>query len=327
MIRKRRAIAAAYTVCLAVLSCGESDTDGRIVATGTVECTQIDVAARSAGIVVSLTTKEGQSVDSGQALGRIDHSALDWQLAEAGAALSLARANLQLAMNGPRPEDVAQAEAALRQAQVGARAAVADRERVERLAASGTATLKQLDDSRARVDGAEATVAMAEATLAKLRAGTRSEHIAAAGAQVERAEAGAGLIAQRISDCTVRAPTSGVVTERLIEPGEMAVPGTALLTLTKLDDAWLQVYLTEMELGAVQLGQRADVYLDASPETPRSGTVAYISPTAEFTPKNVQTREERVKLVFGVRLSLDSADGALKPGLPADAVFRPAEAR
>ena len=323
MLRRSHATTAALAIltAAALIGCADDGLDGAIEASGTIEATETDVAAKVPGIVLSVRVTEGMTVSRGDTVALIDHADLDWQLAQAAAGEDLARANLRLALNGPQPEDIAQTRAAVRLAETQVSAAETDLARVERLASTGTAPLKQLDDARARRDGAAAALDMAHATLAKLEAGTRPEQVDAARAGVAQAEARAAGIQQRIDDSVVRAPVSGTVTERLMEPGEMANPGSALVTITSLDDAWLQVFLTEVEVGAIRLGQPVNVFLDAAPNTPMPGRVSHISPTAEFTPKNVQTKQDRVKLVFGVRIALDNSGGVYKPGLPADAAF------
>lgn len=310
---------------LVLAACGRGPADGPITASGTIEATQVHVAARVPGLLTAVLPREGERVDSGAVLATTDHGELDWQLAQARAALDVVRAHLTLAENGPQAEDVDQAEAAQEQARVQSEAAAVDLRRVRQLAAAGTATPKQEDDARTRVEATAAALRMAQAQAAKLRAGTRAEQLEAARAQVAQAQAQVGAMERRLADTAIRAPMAGVITERLMEPGEMANPGSAVLTLSDLDHLWLKVYLSEVEVGRIRLGQAVAVALDAAPDAPRSGRVSYVSPTAEFTPKNVQTRNERVKLVFGVKVAVDNAGGRLKPGLPADAVFVEAE--
>jgi membrane fusion protein YbhG len=306
---------------LPMTGCGDSVTDGAIEASGTIECTTINVASKVPGIVMSLVAQEGDRVDSGTVIATIDHSDLNWQLAQAKARHALVRANLTQAVNGPRSEDIAQAEAAVAQANVQLSGAQTDLARIRKLRAGGSATQMQLDNTTTRKDAGAAGLKQAQATLNKLRAGTRPEQISAARASVAQAEAAVKSIEQRITDCTVRAPSAGIITHRLAEPGEMAAAGSGLVTISVLRTVWLKVYLSEVEIGRIKLGQDVNVFLDYAPETPHVGKVTYISPTAEFTPKNVQTKADRVKLVFAVKVGLNNADGSLKPGLPADAVF------
>ena len=310
----------AFAAVLA-LGCEGADPNGRIRASGTVECTDVNVATRVPGIIDALLPQEGDRIDSGAVVAMINHADLGWQRAQAVAGLEAARANLRLAVNGPRAEDIAQSEAAVRQAEVQLSAAQTDLQRVQQLARGGTATQKQLDDAGTRVRATQAALDMARASHSRLLAGTRQEQIDATRAAVRQAEALVSSVEQRISDCTVRAPISGTVTHRLAEPGEMAAIGSGLVTISVLDRAWLKVYLNEADVGRIRLGQAVEVFLDAEPTRARSGEVTWVSPTAEFTPKNVQTPEDRVKLVFGVKVALRNDDGAFKPGLPADAVF------
>ncbi len=311
------------TIASVLAACGSNEADGTIEASGTIEATQVNVAAQVPGIITAVYVEEGAIVDSGAVLFQIRHDDLNIQREQAVARLQQARANLRQAVNGPQPEDFQQARAALRQSEVQRDAARTELRRVEPLAAAGTVPSKQLDDVRARVDAAEAAVDVARAQLARLEAGTRQEQIDAARAQVALAEAQIRQIEQKIEDCTVRSPVRATVTDRLMEPGEMANMGSVVITLTSLDPVWLQIYLTEVQIGMIRLGQPAQVYIDAAPDIGRTGFVQYVSPNAEFTPKNVQTKEDRVKLVFGVKIRVDNPDGLLKPGLPADTVIMP----
>jgi multidrug resistance efflux pump len=182
--------------------------------------------------------------------------------------------------------------------------------------------------AEAQVMVAEGQLAQAEAELARLRAGTTAESIAALEAQ--RAQAQAALAATvanmkamdiELGRTNLVAPSAGVVLQRLVHEGELAAPGAPLFTLADLDEVTLTVYVPEAELGKVALGQAADVVVDAYDQS-FPGEVSYIASQAEFTPKNVQTQEERVHMVFAVKIRLENPDHLLKPGMPADAVFR-----
>ena len=162
----------------------------------------------------------------------------------------------------------------------------------------------------------------AEQTYAKAKAGLRPEEIVGARARRDGAAAQSELLQKRIRDCTILAPAAGTVTLRAVEPGEFVGMGSNVIRLTALDKVKLTIYVGEAELGRVALGQSADVFIDAFHDKRTfKGIVVYISPSAEFTPKNIQTKEERTKLVFAVKIEVDNPDGALKPGLPADAVL------
>jgi HlyD family secretion protein len=182
------------------------------------------------------------------------------------------------------------------------------------LLAEHSVTQKSYDDAYARF-------VAAEQTYRKLKSGLRPEEIEGARVRRDQAGAQADLLKKRVCDCRVLSPSAGIITLRGVEPGELVTPGMTVLRLTFLDRIKLMIYVNEADLGKVQLGQKALISIDSFGKGKSvEGKVTYISPLAEFTPKNVQTKEERTKLVFGVRIEAVNKDEALKPGLPADAV-------
>jgi HlyD family secretion protein len=156
--------------------------------------------------------------------------------------------------------------------------------------------------------------------LARARHGSRPQEIAESRARLAAMAAHAATLEQQIKDATVTSPLTGVVTEKVAQQGELPQPGSPLCVITDLANAWLTVYVAEPDLGRIRLGQPAEVVTDDGQR--RGGHITYISPEAEFTPKNVQTRDERVKLVFKVKVGLDNRDGLFKPGMPATARFQ-----
>jgi HlyD family secretion protein len=199
--------------------------------------------------------------------------------------------------------DHAMLDLQLRQAQAGVELAKVqldndrtDSKRTGTLFASGSVTAKQRDDALAR--------------------------LLASQARYDQACAAADLVRKQIADCHVSAPAAGTVSTRAFEPGETVAPGATLATIAKLDTVNLMIYVTALELARVKNGQTAQVSIDAYRDRTFTGTVVFISPQAEFTPKNVQTKEDRVKQVFGVKLSVANPGRELKPGLPAEAVIR-----
>jgi len=296
------------SLALAGSGCG-GNSDGVIEASGTIEGTEINVAAEVGGRVLRVPVTEGARVAAGETLVVINDEEYRLQLKQAEANLASQDAAYRLAREGSRKEDLLQAEAAYAAAQ-------ADHQRMKDLLATATITQKQYDDVYARF-------VAAEQTYAKARAGLRPEEINGARARRESAAAQVELLQKRIRDCTVLAPAPGIVTLRAVEPGELVGVGSNVVRLTFLYKVKLTIYVNEAELGFVTLGQPAEVFIDSFGESrPFSGSVVYISPSAEFTPKNVQTKEERPKRVFAVKIEVDNPDGALKPGLPADAVLR-----
>ena len=181
---------------------------------------------------------------------------------------------------------------------------------MKELLATQTITQKQFDD-------AEARYISAQQTYEKLVKGLRRDEITAIRARRDQAAAQADQLRKKVRDCHILAPSGGTVTLRAIEPGELVGPGANLLRITYLDKVKLTIYVNEEQIGRVQLGQKATVAIDAGGTF--VGKVIYKSPVAEFTPKNVQTKEERTKLVFGVKILIENPDGRLSPGIPADA--------
>jgi HlyD family secretion protein len=207
-------------------------------------------------------------------------------------------------------------EKAIAQAQVQAAEA-----QVKQAEAQVQVVEAQAEQARGQVEAAQAAVAQAEDNLALLKAGATPEQIAIAEAQVAEAQAAVDGLKVQMDKTILRAPRSGLITSRTAHQGETAAPGEALLTVADLDTVTLRVYIPETEIGRVRVGQPVQVTVDSFPGRVFDGQVVYIASQAEFTPKNVQTQEERVKLVFGVKVRIPNPDHALKPGVPADAVI------
>lgn len=309
-------------VLLGILSCSSNGAKDVISASGTIEAIEVNVASKVPGQLEERTVDEGARVRAGDKLAVIDHASLDIQLRQAQAGVDLARAQLVLLRNGARVEDIQQAEAALKQAQASFTVAADDARRMRELLKTESVTPKQKEDADARLTVAEAQRNAAAEALKKTRTLARPEEIQAAEARLAQAQAAVDLLKKTIADCTVTAPVGGIVTHKALEAGELVTQGATIVTLSELDSVYVMIYVTEKELGRVRLGDAADVKIDAFPDRAFPGKVTYISPEAEFTPKNIQTTEDRVKLVFGVKVEIENREGLLKPGLPADAVIR-----
>jgi HlyD family secretion protein len=260
------------------------------------------------GQVLEVRVAEGSQVARGDTMVLVDATEYLLQLNQARATMRMQQSAYRLAVEGSRREDIIQAEAA-------ARTAATDYKRMQELLATQTVTQKQYDDAYARY-------VAADQTYQKVLAGSRAEEIAGARARTEAAEAQVELLEKKVRDCRITSPTSGTVTLRSVEPGEFVTVGREVVRVTFLERVKLTIYVNVTDLGDVHLGQQADVRIDSAPDRSFDGEVVYISPVAEFTPKNVQTKEERTKLVFAVRLEVKNPDGTLKPGLPADATLQ-----
>ena len=317
----KRVLPVIPVLLFAASGCGDRVDPDTIVASGHVEATEVRVSTKVPGTLVSLPLDEGDRVEIGVELARIDTVDLLLALDAARAEAQRAAADLRLVRAGPRAEEIAAAEAQVVRFRAEVDGAELDLRRMQELLDRGSGTEKARDDARTRHDVAAARLTEGQEVLRRLRAGSRVEEIDAAGAREAQSKARVAQLEQQIADATITSPIAGVVTETLVEKGEIVSVGAPLLVVTDLSDAWLTVFLPEPDLGRVRLGQEAEVETDGGER--RTGTVAHIASTAEFTPRNVQTRDERVKLVYRAKIRLDNADGLFKPGMPATARLHP----
>jgi len=322
-------------VCLALAfgsACGIEQPDDRLRASGHAEATEVRLAPDAGGRVLELPLEEGTRVLRGAVVLRLDTRDAELALERARAELAVTEAQLRLLEAGSRREDIRQAEAQLAAADAEAatarselESAARDLERFEALLRGNAGSRKQRDDAATRRDVAQQRVRLAEqrqraaaAALARLRAGARREEIDAAKARVTAARTQVATIEKAVADATLESPVSGVVTEKLVEPGEIVAPRTPVAVVTDLDHAWAEVFVPGPAVPRIRLGQTANVMTDAG-GAGLAGRIAWISPKAEFTPRNVQTAEERSKLVYRVRIEVDNREGVLKPGMPVEA--------
>ena len=304
----------------------------RVRVSGQVEATDVRVAATVGGRLLDLRVKEGDRVRSGDPIATLDTADASLTLARAQAERDQAAAQLRLLQAGARPEDVRQAEAQAASAQADVTAAQAelaaaqaDVDRFESLLASNSGSRKQRDDAVTRRDVAQAhtraagdRVRASAENVARLRAGARREEIDAAVARVAAADAQIATMRKAIADAAIVTPVGGIVTEKLADVGEIVAPRAPVVVVTDLDHAWANVYVDEPAVPQLRVGQPATVFTDAG-GAGIAGTVSYISPKAEFTPRNVQTAEDRSKLVYRVKVAVDNRAGVLKAGMPVEA--------
>ncbi len=326
MRRTAKAVASAAFLALALAgaACRRDDDTGLIVASGHVEATEVLVSTKVPGTIESLSIDEGSVVTAGQELARLDTTDTRIALDAARADRAQADAELRLRLAGSRVEDVREARAQVARAQADLEGAQKDLDRMEGLLASGSGTTKARDDARTRRDVAQAALDAAKERLQRLEAGSRREEIDGARARLQAADARIEQLEQQLKDAVIVSPTAGVVTEKLSDKGELASRGTGIVVVTDLPNAWLNAYVSEPDLARLRLGQEAEVVTDDGQA--RKGRVSFVASRAEFTPKNVQTRDERVKLVYRIKVALDNADGLFKPGMPATARLSPVAA-
>jgi HlyD family secretion protein len=279
---------------------------------------------------------EGDRVSAGDVIARIDPTDIELALRRAAADREQAQAQFALVRAGSRPEDIRQAASQMQSAQADVRAAraefaapAADLERFENLLRANAGSVKQRDDAAtrkevaaARVRGAQERAQAAADMLAKLKAGSRPQEIDAARARVAAVDAQIASLQKNAADAVVKAPVAGIVTAKLLDRGEMAAPRAPVVVITDLDHAWANIYVDERLVPLLKIGQAATLITDAGQRL--NGTITFISPKAEFTPRNVQTADERSKLVYRIKVATDNRSGVLKPGMPVEAELQPA---
>ena len=297
-----------------------------IQASGTVEATDADLGFQMAGRIEWISLREGDRGSAGQEVAALDRSEVIARRRAAEAQVAAVRSQLRELERGFRPEEIAEVRAGLQAAEERRADAERDVARTRRLFQGGAMSQEALDKAETAYQVAEAGVVQARERLSIMEQGPRQERIAAQRALVVQAEAAVEQIEATLENAVVRLPFDGVVTVRHREPGETVSPGLPVLTLMDLDDRWVRIYVPENRIGAVSLGQTATISSDTYPDREYQGQVFFIASEAEFTPRNVQTPEERVKLVYAVKVRVTGDAGYdLKPGTPADVVLAAAE--
>ena len=298
---------------------------------GYIEATDVRVTAEVGGRLVELRAAEGDRVTAGDIVARLDTADIELAIRRAEAERALAVAQLRLLEAGARIEDVRQAraqvaaaesEVAVARAELGA--AETDLKRFEALLRANAGSEKQRDDAATRrqvaadrVVGGQERARVAREAVARLDAGARPEELQAARARVAAADAQIASLHKNRDDATVRSPLTGIVTEKLVEPGELIGRGVPILLIVDLQSPWANVFVDEPLVPRLTLGQRAMVYTDAGGPG-LEGSVTFVSPRAEFTPRNVQTADERAKLVYRLKVTVDNLAGVLKQGMPVE---------
>jgi HlyD family secretion protein len=305
----------------------ERPADGEL-ASGTVEATEAALGFEVPGRIEQIGPREGDRVKRGDELASLDRTELEARLAQANAQVAAARAQLAELEAGARAEELVQAREVVRAARERHADARRDHERARTLFDGGAVSRETLDKATLALEVATSQLEQAEQQLRLVEAGPRRERIAAQRAMVAQAEATVRQAEAALANALIVAPFDGVVTVRDREPGETVTAGAPVLTIMDIADRWVRIYIREDRIGAVQLGQPALITADTWPDREYAGEVSFIASEAEFTPRNVQTTEERVKLVYAVKVRITGdAANELKPGMPADVrlVDRPGE--
>ncbi|MEP6573156.1 MAG: efflux RND transporter periplasmic adaptor subunit [Gemmatimonadota bacterium] len=292
-------------------------------ASGTVEATDAGLGFSVGGRIVDVVAHEGDSVHAGEVLAHLDSAEAFARVEQSRAQAAAARALLAELERGSRTEELEQARASNSAAERSVADARQDLDRMRRLAVDKIVSDQSVDKAQTAYDIARARSDQSGAELRLVEAGPRRERIAGQRAQVAMADAQVHSLEAAAANLTLHASFDGIVTVRHHEPGETVVPGAPVLTVMNPADRWVRIYIAENRVGAVRLGGPAEIRSDTWPDRRYRGMVTFIAHEAEFTPRNVQTSEERVKLVYAVKVRITSDSlFELKPGTPADVTLQ-----
>jgi HlyD family secretion protein len=318
------AIVAVLVVATLIYLFARGDDSGELVLHGNVDIRQVELPFVESERIAEVLVREGDLVRSGQVLARLQTDRLFPRMKQAEAQLAAQTQALLRLRNGTRPEEVAQARAALVAAEAEATNARSFYERIKDISDSSkgrAASQQDLDAARAALRMSEARVETNRKALDLALAGPRAEDIAQTQAQVDGARAELDLLQRQLKDAELLSPADAVVRNRLMEPGEFATPQRPVFSLAITSPKWVRAYASEVALGQLKIGLPAQVTVDSFPDAPLSGSLGFISSVAEFTPKTVQTEELRTSLVYEVRVFVEDPENRLRLGMPATVRF------
>ncbi len=284
---------------------------------GNIDIREAQLTFNASEHVNQILVEEGEQVTKGQLLALLHQELFQAQVAQAQAQAEARRQQLIKLQAGSRPEEIDKASAELKAARARAEAAHDTWQRLQILVAKKLASREEVETAKSNAHAAQAQVEAARATLRLLQAGPRKEDIAAARADLKAAEAALRVARKNLANTELHAPADGIIRTRILEPGDMASPLKPALTLAFANPVWVRAYLPESLLGRVKPGMAASITTDSYPDKKYPGWVGYISPTAEFTPKNVETPELRTRLVYQVRVFTCNPQEELRLGMPA----------
>ncbi len=290
-----------------------------LVLSGNIEAHESLVSFKVQGRIIELPIEEGQSVEKGALLARLEDADYRQRVRIDEAGVRVRQANLALALAGTREQEIKAAQQDMLDAQADLEQKKLDYDRAEGLFRDGVLSTRDRDLADTALKRARATFHAAQQKYSQAVEGSRKEDIAIARANLNEADANLGMSRVNLDYTVLRAPATGVVTVRQAELGEVVVPGTPVVTLADLDHIWLRAYVAETDLGRIRWGQNAVITTDTFPGKQYQGRISFIASDAEFTPKSVQTNKERVTLVYRIKIDVDNPNHELKPGMPADA--------
>jgi len=295
------------------------DNGSTVAVSGTIEVTDVEVSFKVPGRVRERLVDEGELVKAGQIVARLDDDDLRLDVAQREQDREVLTANLRELENGFRKEDIARADAAVGRVKADAERLKADFARQETLFQREVISRRDFDAAKAAYESSRAALREAVAQQELMHRGPRREQIDAARARLGQSREALELARTRLGYTTLSSPMAGLVLAKHVEPGEQVAAGTPIISVGDMANTWMRAYIAETDLGRVKVGQKARVKSDTWPDRRYEGTVSFISPEAEFTPKSVQTEKERVKLVYRIKITIPNPTMELKPGMPVDA--------
>ncbi|MGA3070617.1 MAG: efflux RND transporter periplasmic adaptor subunit, partial [Terracidiphilus sp.] len=291
----------------------------RLTLSGNIEAHESLVSFKVPGRIVELPVEEGQQVEPGALLARLEDADSRQKVRIDEAGVRVRESDLALTLAGTREQEVRAAQQSMIDARADLEQKKLDNDRARQLFAKDEISAQDRDQAATALKRAGAIFKAAEQRYNEAVEGSRKEDIEIARANLNQANANLGLSRVNLDYAVLHAPYAGVITVRQAELGEVVAPGSPVVTLADLDHIWLRAYIAETDLGSIHWGQEATVTTDTYPGKQYHGRISFISSSAEFTPKSVQTYTERVTLVYRIKIDIDNPNRELKPGMPADA--------
>src|SRR5208337_2040434 len=297
----------------------KAKSENQLTLSGNIEAHESLVSFKIQGRIIDLPVEEGQWVEQGALLAHLDDADYRQKVRIDEANVHVRESNLALTLAGTRELEVKASQQTMLDAQADLQQKKLDYDRAQNLFSKEEISAQDRDRADTALKRAEATFQAAQQRFNQAVEGSRKEDIAIARANLTEANANVGLSRVNLSYTILRAPSAGVITVRQAELGEVVAPGTPVVTLADLDHIWLRAYIAETDLGRIHWGQEATITTDTYPGKQYHGRISFIASDAEFTPKSVQTYQERVTLVYRIKIDIDNPNHELKPGMPADA--------
>lgn len=293
---------------------------GQITASGTVEATTVKINAKTAGTVNRMLFQEGDRIKAGQVAAEMVRNDLTAQREQSAMAVTAAEAKWKDLINGPRSQELTAAAAAVEQARINVSQAETDLARTQSLSAQGAVPALTLEQAQNTLGLRQEQLRSAQAQMQNLQAGSREQTVTAAWAELERTKAVLKASDALLADLKLISPINGTILQRYFEPGEYVSMGAALYQVADLNRLWVKVYIPTNELPGIKVGNKVKCTVSGSRQT-FSGQVEHINSQGEYTPKTIQTKNERANVVYGVKIKLANSRGILKPGMPIDVEF------